>query len=198
VYLRCRKVPYDTPTVLLVQRGRTAVHAGSSLLIPLPTSTAAAAAGFDRLWLMEDLREGQRIGGYTLELQGMYVKHCLPVSCNASGAACYWAVVGQLGTVCLCALMSPMGSNSDILTWSVPLGFHAQMLTVAGSAFVLGCFHVRRSVCVAEEVAVHKAAATRPGCLPCAMWLCLTALQLGTSASSSSAATPRQSSRFRR
>eukprot|EP01052_Picozoa_sp_SAG31_P019218 SAG31_NODE_1392_length_8533_cov_3.382974_3_plen_191_part_00 len=53
---------------MLVRRENVSVRAGSSLVISLPGS--ARAASFDRVWLMEDLRYGQRIAGFTLELQG--------------------------------------------------------------------------------------------------------------------------------
>ena len=49
---------------MLIQREGVLVSGGDSLVLPLP-----ARARFDRLWLMEDLRQGQKINGFTIELQ---------------------------------------------------------------------------------------------------------------------------------
>ena len=41
-----------------------AVNSGDSVSLALPQGTS-----FDRLWLMEDLKRGQRIAGFTVEIQ---------------------------------------------------------------------------------------------------------------------------------
>jgi hypothetical protein len=51
---------------MIAEKKGFSVRAGESVILPLPAGTTGQ---FDRVWVMEDLSAGQKVGTFTLEIQ---------------------------------------------------------------------------------------------------------------------------------